>query len=192
MTSSKRSSSTKLRLNPTPTRRRSPKQWQLCRIISTQDKMLNSNSTNFAILIKSSTSQSISITHASYKLQWRVISRTQNAELKSQLIAIYCSYSDDKTTCKGLSEPDVTFDNLLHFVKTLELTDKQHKTVCQTATIKNPRRSAKAETTSMSSATEAENVSLFQLRRRSWPHPGGQHYPAHGVTCTHSLARSQS
>ena len=68
---------TKLRLYLTRTRHSSPKQWELCRITSTHDKMLNSNATSFVTPIKNSTRQSRSITHASCKSRRCVISRTQ-------------------------------------------------------------------------------------------------------------------
>ena len=104
-----------------------------------------------------------------------------NAELKSQLIA---GCSDDKTTRKGLSEPDVTLDTLLQFAKTLELTDKQHKTVRQTAPINKicgdpPKRKQQV----CRQQQKHTSRPCFNCGG-SWPHPGGQQQcPARGVTC---------
>ena len=104
-----------------------------------------------------------------------------NAELKSQLIA---GCSDDKTMRQALSEPDVTLDTLLQFAKTLELTNKQHKTVRQTAPINKicgdpPKRKQQV----CRQQQKQTSRPCFNCGG-SWPHPGGQQQcPARDVTC---------
>jgi hypothetical protein len=129
------------------------------------------------------------------------------AEIKSQLIS---GSASAKVTKKGLSEPNLTMDELLQFMKTLELSNDQ------ALKVRNGRSKAAAaeDTNAASTPTDAAAVNAVhrngQFRRRpqprthhahpqrkqtpqtcrncgnAWPHQGGQgNCPARGAVCSH-------
>jgi hypothetical protein len=126
------------------------------------------------------------------------------AEIKIQLIS---GSASAKVTEKGLSEPNLTMDELLQFMKTLELSNDQ------ALKVRNGRSKAAAaeDTNAASTPTDAAAVNAVhrngQFRRRpqprthpqrkqtpqtcrncgnAWPHQGGQgNCPARGAVCSH-------
>ena len=111
-----------------------------------------------------------------------------SSDIKSQLIA---GSINDKTTRKGLSEPDLSLDKLLQFAKTLELTDSQNKAVrrtSQTTTVNHVndsrQRGKQLPNRPKQKRIPPDERSCFNCGAK-WPHEGGQtQCPARGSRCS--------